>query len=285
MSTSPAPRWPSSSTSPPRSGIFSFLINYMTAEPPSLPSVVADAGAPAIGSRSGPPSPARTSRTSRPWRRSWTPKPIPCPPSSPPSSLRSTLQHLAQLKEGTASETTARVAMMQDLNSLILKTNIYSPDRFSGITLQEPTKQLLAQDAKTRNEPRLNRLLLADAYPEGTRLPGRIRGIYQPVCRDAGIVWFLLLPAGPGLRRRLAGALLRAQGRGLVFRVECGALRPGLPQAGLALGGMRLPELLLHVHHVPDHLRPGHLRAGRPRERRLVLSSSWASSAAPCCPR
>ncbi len=78
----------------------------------------------------------------------------------------STLQQLAELKAGTASETTARVAIMLDFNSLILKTNIYSPDRFQGIALSEPAKQLLAKDAKTRNEPRLNRLLLADAYPK-----------------------------------------------------------------------------------------------------------------------
>src|SRR5207249_1849281 len=72
----------------------------------------------------------------------------------------------AHLNAGGASVTAARVALMQDLNSLILKQSIYSPERFSGIPLGEKTKQLLAQDARTRNEARLNRLLLADAFPQ-----------------------------------------------------------------------------------------------------------------------
>ena len=72
---------------------------------------------------------------------------------------------LTRLNEGGACVTAARIALMQDLNSLILKQNIFSPGRFSGITLQEKTKELLGQD-KGRNEARLNRLLLADAYPQ-----------------------------------------------------------------------------------------------------------------------
>jgi FHS family L-fucose permease-like MFS transporter len=55
---------------------------------------------------------------------------------------------------------------MQDLNSLILKERLYSPERFHGIVLQKPTQALLSQDPAHRNEPRLNRLLLADAYPK-----------------------------------------------------------------------------------------------------------------------
>ena len=55
---------------------------------------------------------------------------------------------------------------MQDLNSVILETNLYTPERFSGVALQEKTKQLLLPDSPQRNRARINRLLLSDAYPK-----------------------------------------------------------------------------------------------------------------------
>jgi FHS family L-fucose permease-like MFS transporter len=50
------------------------------------------------------------------------------------------------------------------LNSLITKGSIHDPQRFSGIPLTEKTQELLRQSTG-RSQARLNRLLLADAYP------------------------------------------------------------------------------------------------------------------------
>jgi fucose permease len=145
-------------------GIFSFLINYMTAEPPSLPASW-------LTERTSKWIEVKTAFASSDFKdvsslaAKLDAKADPLSAFLATGLSTSTVQHMAHLKAGTASETTARVAIMQDLNSIILKTNIYSPERFSGITLQDSSKRLLAQDAKTRNEARLNRLLLADAYP------------------------------------------------------------------------------------------------------------------------
>jgi IMP dehydrogenase/GMP reductase len=49
------------------------------------------------------------------------------------------------MNEGGASITAARVALMQDLNSLILKQSVYTQERFRGIPLQDATKQLLKE--------------------------------------------------------------------------------------------------------------------------------------------
>lgn len=145
-------------------GIFSFLINYMTSEPPSLPASW-------LTQRNIERLEIRT------WFAGSDFKDVPSladklsKPSDPLSvflaenlskTTRGTLDHY---KDGSASETAVRVALTQDLNSLILKQSLYAPERFAEVTLQETTKELLAQDAKGRNEPRLNRLLLADAYP------------------------------------------------------------------------------------------------------------------------
>ena len=106
-----------------------------------------------------------------------------------------------QPRGGGASVTAARVALMQDLNNVVLKQSLYSPERFSGITLQESTKQLLSQDPKVRNEPRLNRMLLADAYPKELAYQNGRRELYQPIRRQAGVVWICVFPAGTAHRR------------------------------------------------------------------------------------
>jgi fucose permease len=146
-------------------GIFSFLINYMTSEPPSLPASW-------LTERNSKWVEVRTAFSGSDFKdvsalaAKLDAKADPLSAFLATKLSASTVQNLAHLKDGTASESTARVALMQDLNSLILKTNLYSPELFSAVTLQAPAKQLLAQDATTRNEARLNRLLLADAYPK-----------------------------------------------------------------------------------------------------------------------
>jgi fucose permease len=148
-----------------QSGIFSFLINYMTAEPPSLPASW-------LTERTSKWVEVRTAFAASDFQdvsslaAKLDAKADPLSAFLATKLSATTLQDLAHLKDGTASETTARVALMQDLNSLILKTNLYTPELFSAVTLHDPARQMLAQDAQTRNDARLNRLLLTDAYPK-----------------------------------------------------------------------------------------------------------------------
>ena len=175
-------------------GIFSFLINYLTSEPPSLPSS---------------------------WFKESTSKWIEVRTAFAGSDFKdvsslatkltvkadsmsvflatqlsdATVQTLARYKEGAASTTAARVAMMQDLNSLILKTNIYAPERFQGIALQDKTRHLLGPDAPPRSLPRLNRLLLADAYPQELAFQDGIFGVsnqFAATLASVGFFCFLL---------------------------------------------------------------------------------------------
>jgi len=148
-----------------QAGIFSFLINYMTSEPPSLPSSWLTSNRSSwVEVRT---TLARTDFTDVPSLAARL-----ATPADPLSAFLaaklsdSTRQTLIQYQNGTASENAARVAISKELNGMVHKERLWSPERFSGVALQDKTKQLLAQDPETRAEPRLNRLLLADAYPE-----------------------------------------------------------------------------------------------------------------------
>ncbi len=190
-----------------QAGIFSFLINYMTSEPPGLPA-------------------AWLNENTRQWvelRTAFAGSDFTDMPSlagklsdgaDPVSGyLASTLSDrtrraLARYEEGSASPATLRVALMQDLNSLIQKQGIYSSERFDRIALQEETRALLSQDPAERNEARLNRLLLADAYP--AELPfrdGTVAITNQAAANLAsfGFICFLLgRVTGAGLLRRFS---------------------------------------------------------------------------------
>ena len=114
-----------------------------------------------------------------------------------------TRQTLGRFQEGGVSTTTARVAIMQDLNSLILKTNIYAPERFAGVTLQPKTAQLLAPDAPPRSLPRLNRLLLTDAYPQELAFQDGIFGVSNQFAAKLASVGFFCFLLG-----RVTGAAM-----------------------------------------------------------------------------
>jgi fucose permease len=183
-------------------GIFSFFINYMTSEPPSLPS-------------------SWSTESTRKWievrtafagsdfkdvsalAAKLTAKADPVSAFLASNLSSSTLQTLARFKEVGAGVTAARVALTQDLNSLILKTNIYTPERFSGVTLQNKTKQLLAPDAPPRSMPRLNRLLLADAYPQELVFQDGIFGVSNQFAAKLASVGFFCFLLG-----RVSGAAL-----------------------------------------------------------------------------
>jgi fucose permease len=182
-------------------GIFSFLINYVTSEPPTLPSSWMKEGSKWIevrtafaGSDFKDVSALATKLTAK---------------SDPLSAFlagnlsEATLQTLARYKEGGASTTAARVAMMQDLNSLILKTNFYAPERFSGVTLQAKTKELLAPDAAPATLPRLNRLLLADAYPQELVFQDGVISVTDQLAAKLASVGFICFLLG-----RVSGAAM-----------------------------------------------------------------------------
>jgi hypothetical protein len=114
----------------------------------------------------------------------------------------STVQTLKRLNEGGDSVTAARIALAQDLNSLIAKQNLYDAERFRGITLAEKTKELLAQD-KGRNEARLNRRLLADAFPRELGFQDGVISVTNQLAAQLASVGFFLFLLG-----RVTGAAL-----------------------------------------------------------------------------
>jgi len=183
-------------------GIFSFLINYVTSEPPSLPSSW-------LKESTRKWVEVRTAFAGSDFKdlsalaAKLTAKADPVSAFLASNLSSSTLQTLARYKEGGASTTAARVAMMQDLNSLILKTNIYAPERFRGVTLQDKTKQLLLPDAPPRSLPRLNRLLLADAYPQELAFQDGIFGVSNQFAAKLASVGFFCFLLG-----RVSGAAL-----------------------------------------------------------------------------
>jgi hypothetical protein len=112
------------------------------------------------------------------------------------------VQTLARLNEGQASLTAARIALAQDLTSVVLKQGVYNPERFAGVTLQAKTKELLAQE-KGRNEPRFNRLLLADAFPQELAFRDGILGVTNQFAARLASVGFICFLLG-----RVSGAAL-----------------------------------------------------------------------------
>ena len=184
-----------------QSGIFSFLINYITSEPPSLPSSWLTPGSKWVEVRTAfagsdfKDVPALVTRL--------TAKADPVSAFLATNLSASTRQTLAHFKDRAASVTAARVALMQDLNSLILKQSLYDADRFSGIALPEAARQLLAQDAQTRNEARLNRLLLAGAYPQELAYRDGIVGISNQGAANLASFGFFCFLLG-----RVSGAAL-----------------------------------------------------------------------------
>jgi fucose permease len=188
-------------------GIFSFFINYMTSEPPSLPSSWIKEGSKRFEFRT---SFAGSDFKDVPsFAAKLNDKADPLSAYLASNLSGATLQTLAHHKQGLASDTAARVAIMQDLNSLILKTNIYTPDRFAGVTLGDTSKQLLAQGETGRNEARLNRLLLADAYPKEVGFRDGVISVtnsFASTLASVAFGWFLLgrLTGAAMLRRASA---------------------------------------------------------------------------------
>lgn len=182
-------------------GIFSFLINYMTSEPPTLPSSWMKEGSKWIEVRTA--FAGSDFKDVSALAAKLTAKADPVSAFLGSHLSDATVQTLARYKEGAASATAARVALMQDLNSLILKTNFYAPERFQGVALQAKTKELLAPGTSPRSLPRLNRLLLADAYPQELVFHDGIFGVTDALAAKLASVGFFCFLLG-----RVTGAAM-----------------------------------------------------------------------------
>jgi fucose permease len=181
-------------------GIFSFLINYMTSEPPTLPASWMKEGSKWIE--------VRTAFASTDFKdvpglaRKLTSAADPVSELLAKNLSDTTRQTLKRLNEGGATVTAARIALAQDLNSLIVKQSIYDPQRFNAVTLKEKTKALLSQ-SEGRSEARLNRLLLADAYPQELAFQDGIIGVTNQFAATLASVGFFCFLLG-----RVTGAIL-----------------------------------------------------------------------------
>ena len=85
--------------------------------------------------------------------------------------------------------------LVQDLNSIVKKEAVYDRERFQGISLQEKTQQLLAQETPDNNPARLNRLLLQDAFPSELGFRDGVLGISDQGAANLltlGFVCFLI---------------------------------------------------------------------------------------------
>ncbi|MBN2507674.1 MAG: MFS transporter [Verrucomicrobia bacterium] len=190
-----------------QAGIFSFIINYMTAEVPPIPSSWHN----------------ETTKELIEIRTAFTAKDIKDLPAfaarlkQPPDGVSAfvatnlssgTLDALAQYQGAASHPHALRLVLLQDLNAIVRNHTVYDPTRFEGITLGESTRELLALDDKQPNRPRLNRLLLSDAFPKELAFTDGIYGISNKGASNLaslGFVCFLIGRfTGAGLLRKFS---------------------------------------------------------------------------------
>ncbi len=80
--------------------------------------------------------------------------------------------------DGTGSDHAVRFGLAKDLENIVTQDmrpakknkprveTLYKEERFSGVTLKDETRQLLETNPKGNDRLRLNRMLLADAFPQ-----------------------------------------------------------------------------------------------------------------------
>jgi fucose permease len=162
-----------------QAGIFSFVINYVVWEVPPLPtSWRADVTGGAKGKESLIEVRTRIDKSDIKDLSSLAAKlerksdAVSAFLSSRLSS--NTAQALAEY-DNSASDYALRFQLARDLEEIVTqdlrnakekKPSLYDEARFSGVRLQERTRQLLAQNPTGIDRCRLNRMLLEDAYPK-----------------------------------------------------------------------------------------------------------------------
>jgi len=189
-----------------QAGIFSFLINYMTEEAPPLPgSWQTEMTKDWIGTKTKLTKDDIKDLPSFVHKLKQKPDAVSAFLSSQLSDETNDL--LADYTDSASDATGLRIALVQDLNKIVKpdpkkakkakkkQQALYDPGRFSGISLGEKTQQLLSENAKGTNLARLNRLLLADAYPGVLAFHDGILGISDSLaayCVTVGFVCFLI---------------------------------------------------------------------------------------------
>jgi hypothetical protein len=197
-----------------QAGIFSFLINYMTEDAPPIPaSWRAEATKDWIGAKT------RFVREDIKDLPSLVDK-LKRKPDAVSAFLSSqlsgeTLAALADYEDSSSDPKPLLSALTQDLNKIVRQDPkngekdqlLYDPQRFSGINLGETTRQLL-DSPEGEGPARLNRLLLADAYPGVLAYQDGILGISDKgaaILASFGFVCFLIGRfTGAGLLRRFS---------------------------------------------------------------------------------
>lgn len=76
---------------------------------------------------------------------------------------------LSGYANGNGDATNLNAALVEDLNKLILTPTRFETNAFRGVTLRPRTLELLAKPANTNTIPRINRMLLEDAFPTEIR--------------------------------------------------------------------------------------------------------------------
>jgi fucose permease len=174
-----------------QAGIFSFFINYMTEEVPSLPASW-------HGEKTKNWIAIKTKLTKEDIKDlpSFAGK-LKHKPDAVSAFLSSQLSSetrsaLADYKDAASDPSLLRSGLIQDLNKIIQQdTNkvekgqiLYQAQRFNGVVLGEETRQLLSQEPEGEDLARLNRLLLRDAYPGVLAFQDGIIGISDQVAAN-----------------------------------------------------------------------------------------------------
>ncbi len=176
-----------------QAGIFSFFINYMTTEPPSLSASWLKEDSTwievrtAFGKTDYKDLPSFAERLSR--------KADPLSTYLESKLSDPTRKTLALYREGLPLDIALRVELSQDLSSLIAKESLYTPERFAGVTLGPEAQKLIKVDFSKRSPARLNRLLLADAYPRELTFADSmvvISNKFASILQSVGFGFFLL---------------------------------------------------------------------------------------------
>jgi hypothetical protein len=208
-----------------QAGIFSFLINYMIAEPPPVPEKWKGTEATAPG------------KGMSEWidvKKAILPKDIKDVPtlaeklkqkSDPISAFlssqldKTTVEHLDR---AATQPKKLRTMLAKDLNAVVhcvvaVETNrgevvtnqlLYTEERFAGASLSDETKAMIAKKPYSKDLSRLNRMLLRDSYPAALPYTDGILGFTDKAGSNfvsLGFVLFLIGRfTGAGLLRKVS---------------------------------------------------------------------------------
>ena len=157
-----------------QAGIFSFFINYMTEEVPSIPpSWQAAMSKISIETETKTKFTRDDIKDLPAFAAKLRQKPDAVSAFLSSQLSKETIGALENRNDFTSNPKPLQTALAQDLNKIVRqdpkrvekKDLLYDPDRFEAVRLGEKTRQLLPEGPGGENSARINRMLLADAYP------------------------------------------------------------------------------------------------------------------------